>query len=87
MIDPTKSDQPMPVVNMVNIRQLLEEPLHSVLDESPNECSKGSTKTTSSCPSFPLRFGGMIFHVSHDSVTRDGDTTDERNARLAKNTD
>ena len=34
MIDPTKSDQPTPMVNMVNIRQLLEESLHNVLDES-----------------------------------------------------
>ena len=29
----------------------------------------------------------MIFHVSHDSVTRDGEIADERNARLAKNVD
>jgi hypothetical protein len=27
----------------------------------------------------------MIFHVSHDSTTRDGETSDERNAHLAKN--
>jgi hypothetical protein len=29
----------------------------------------------------------MIFHVSHDSVTRDDETIDERNARLVKNAD
>ena len=29
----------------------------------------------------------MIFHVSHDSITKDGETTEEREARLAKNTD
>ena len=29
----------------------------------------------------------MIFHVSHDSATRDGETSDECNARLAKNAD
>ena len=29
----------------------------------------------------------MIFHVSHDSTTRDGETADERNACLAKNAD
>ena len=29
----------------------------------------------------------MIFHVSHDSATKDGETVDERNARLAKNAD
>ena len=29
----------------------------------------------------------MIFHVSHDSITKDGKTAEEREARLAKNTD
>ena len=29
----------------------------------------------------------MIFHVSHDSVTKDGETAKEREAHLAKNTD
>ena len=29
----------------------------------------------------------MIFHVSHDSVTKDGETAEEREARLAKNAD
>ena len=29
----------------------------------------------------------MIFHVSHDSVTKDGESTEEREARLAKNAD
>ena len=27
----------------------------------------------------------MIFHVSHDSVTKDGETAEEREAHLAKN--
>ena len=29
----------------------------------------------------------MIFHISHDNVTKDGETVEEREARLAKNTD
>ena len=29
----------------------------------------------------------MIFHVSHDSVTKDGEITKEREACLAKNAD
>jgi hypothetical protein len=29
----------------------------------------------------------MIFHVSHDSATRDSENFDERNAHLAKNAD
>ena len=79
------------MVNMVAIHQLSNDPslsiesLHNVLNESPDDYSEGSTKTMSSCPTFPLGFGGMIFHVSHDSVTKDGETTEEREAHLAKN--
>ena len=29
----------------------------------------------------------MIFHVSHDSVTKDSETAEEREARLANNAD
>ena len=32
-----------------------------------------------------MGFEGMIFHVSHDSVTKEGETAEERDARLAKN--
>ena len=91
MIDPTDSGQPTPVVNMVAIRQLSgdsdlpTESLHNILDETPDDYSEGSTQTVPSCPAFPPRFGGMIFHVSHDSVTKYGETTKEREARLAKN--
>ena len=93
MIDPTNSCQPTPVINMVAIRQLLDDPslltesLHNIMIESPDDYSEGSTKTISSCPAFPSGFGGMIFHVSHDSVTKDGKTAEEREARLAKNVD
>ena len=93
MIDPTDSGQPASVVNMVAIRQLSDDPslptesLHNVLNESSDDYSKASTKTVSSCPTFPLGFGAMIFHVSHDSVTKDGETAEEREARLAKNAD
>ena len=90
MIDPTNSYQPTPMINMVATRQLLDDPslltksLHNVLIESPDDYSKGSTKTVSSYPTFPPGFGGMIFHVSHDSVTKDGETAEEREAHLAK---
>ena len=46
--DPTDSGQPVPVVNMVAIRQLSEdsplltESLHHVLDESTDDSSEGS---------------------------------------------
>jgi hypothetical protein len=88
MIDPTDSGLPVPMVNVVAICQLSDdsplptESLHDVMNESPNDYSKGSTKTVSSCPTFLPRFGGMIFHVSHDNITKDGETAEEREARL-----
>jgi hypothetical protein len=91
MIDPTDSGLPVPMVNMVAVRQLSDDSplstksLHNVMNESPNDSSEGSTKTVSSCPTFPPGVGGMIFHVSHDNVTKDGETVEEREARLAKN--
>jgi hypothetical protein len=93
MIDPTDSGQPTPVVNMVAIRQLSDdsplptESLHNVLEESPDDYFEGSTNTIPSYPTFPPGFGGMIFHISHDSVTKDGETAEECEARLAKNAD
>ena len=78
---------------MVAIRQLSDdsplptESLYNILNESPDDYSEGSTKTISSYPTFPLGFRGMIFHVSHDSITKDGKTSEERNAHLAKNAD
>ena len=81
------------MVNMVAIRQFSDdsplptESLYNILNESPDDYFKSSTKTVSSCPAFPLWSGGMIFHVSHDSVTKDGEITKEREACLAKDTD
>jgi hypothetical protein len=81
------------MVNIVAIHELsddsplLTESLHNILNESPNDYSESSTKTVSSCPTFPLEFGGMIFHVSHDSITKDGENAKEHEARLAKNAD
>ena len=63
IINPTDSSQPVPVVNMVAIRQLSDEPslstksLHNIPNESPDDYSRGSTKTTSSYPAFPSGFG------------------------------
>jgi hypothetical protein len=93
MINPTDFGLPVPLVNVVAIRQLsddsplLTESLHNVMNESPNDYSQGSTKIVSSYPTFPPGFGGMIFHISHDNITKDGETTEEREARLAKNAD
>ena len=90
MINLTYSDHPTPVVNMVVVRQLSNDPslptesLHNILNKSLDDYSEGSTKTVPSCPAFPPGFGGMIFHISHDSITKDGETAEEREAHLAK---
>ena len=78
---------------MVAIHQLLgdsdlpTESLHNILDETPDDYSERSTQIVPSYPTFSLGFGGMIFHFSHDSVTKDGETAEESEARLAKNAD
>ena len=80
MIDPTDFGHPAPVVNMVAVHQPSDDPslptesLHNVLNESPDDYSEGSIKIVSSCSTFPLGFRGVIFHVSHDSITNDGET-------------
>ena len=61
MIDLLKADQPTPVVNMVNIHQILDDSINDILEESPDAYSEDSTKTVSTCPTFPLGFGGGIF--------------------------
>jgi hypothetical protein len=66
---------------MVSIHQILDrtldptESLHEILKESPHdELSEGSTRTISSCPTFPPGFRGMIFAVSANSGMKHGET-------------
>ena len=79
-----EADQPMPMVNMVQIQQLSDEMLNTILEESPEPYSEGSTNN---CPPFPLGFGRDLFMVSHDSVAVDGETSVQRCEREARNTD
>jgi hypothetical protein len=87
MIDLPKAGQPAPVVNMVSIHQFPDDSLHSILEESPNEYSQGSTETIFTCPTFSSRFGGGIYHISHNSITKDGETFNQCDACLVKNAD
>jgi hypothetical protein len=93
-IDSADPDRSAPIVNMVSIDQILDrtpdptESLHEILEESPHdELLEGSTRTISSCPTFPLGFRGMIFAVSANSGMKHGETPKEREARRAKNTE
>ena len=72
-IDFLEADQPTPMINMVQIQtDLLDDTLHTILEESPEPYSEGSAST---CPPFPLGFGRELFMVSHDSVAIDGETS------------
>jgi len=54
-IDSLEADQPAPMVNMVQIRiDLPDDTLQTILEESPEPYSEGSTST---CPPFPPGFG------------------------------
>ena len=81
------------MVKMVAICQLSDEPslptesLHNFLNKSTDDYFEGSTKTVSSHHAFRLGFRGMIFHVSHDNITKDGETAEEHEGHLAKNAD
>ena len=80
-----KANQPTPMVNRVQIRtDLLDDTLHTILEESPELYSEGSTST---CPPFPLGFGRELFMVSHDSVAIDGETSVQCRERETRNAD
>ena len=64
------------MVNMVAIRQILDDSINNILEESPGLYSERSTETISTHPTFLPGFRGRIFHISHDSITRDGETSD-----------
>ena len=83
-IDLPEADQPAPTVNMVQLRQLPDDTLHTILEESPEPYSEGSTN---SCSSFPLGFGRELFMVSHDSIAVDGETSVQHCECEARNTD
>ena len=73
------------MVNMVQIRiDLLDETLHTILEESPKPYSEASAN---SCPSFSLGLGRELFMLSHDSFAVDGETSVQCREREAKNTD
>ena len=73
------------MVNMVQIRtDLLDDTLHTILEESPEPYFEGST---SNYPPFPLGFGRELFMDSHDSVAIDGETSVQRHEREARNVD
>ena len=74
---------------MLQIGQHPKESLHTILEENPDSEPQGSTEivaeTTAVQPPFPPFRGGGIFNVSIDSPPWDGETDEDRAARVNRN--
>jgi hypothetical protein len=89
LIDLPESDHPAPIVNVVEIRQIGEDSLSTILEESIGSTESHGTNHTRTLidpygqefPTFPPGFGGAIFAVSN------GETDQERVAREERNAD
>lgn len=75
------TDRCAPTINMVQISQIQDESLHTILEEDLSSESQGSTSTHTEtappCLRFPLGFGGELFMVSVDSRTCNNETDQE----------
>ena len=70
---------------MVQIRtDLPDDTLHTILEESSEPYSEGST---SNCPPFPPSFGTELFVVSQDNFAIGRETSVQRREREARNVD
>ena len=80
------ADQLSLTVNMLQIGRCPKASPHTILEENPDSKSQGSTETitetTAVQPHFPPFRGGGIFNVSIDSPPWDGETDEDRVARV-----
>jgi hypothetical protein len=85
----------MPTVNVVEIRQIREDSLSTMLEESTRSTESHGTNYTHTLIdpygqeflSFPPGFGGVVFVVNNDEPPHDGETDHERVAREERNAD
>jgi hypothetical protein len=95
LLDLPEPDHPAPTVNVVEIRQIKEDSLSTILEESTGSTRPHGTNHTRTLidpygedfPAFPLGFRGVVFTVSNDEPPRDGKTDQERAAREERNAD
>ena len=82
-------DQLSSTINMLQIDRRPEASLHTILEENPDSESHGSMETIDETaavqPPFPPFRGGGIFNVSIDSPPWDGETDEDRTARVNRN--
>jgi hypothetical protein len=95
LIDLPKPDHPMPTINVVEIRQIREDLLSTISEESIGSTKSHGTSYTRTLinpygqefQAFPPSFGGVVFIVSKDKPPHDGETDQDRVAREERNAD
>jgi hypothetical protein len=95
LIDLPEPDHPAPTANVVEIKQIGEDSLSTISEESTRSTKSHGTSYTHTLINpygqeflaFLPGFGGAIFVVSNDEPPRDGETDQERVAREERNTD
>jgi hypothetical protein len=92
LLDLPEPDHPAPTVNVVHIRQIGEDSLSTIPEESTGSHGTNYTRTLidpygEDFPAFPPGFGGAVFAVSNDETPRDGETDQERAAQEKRNAD
>jgi hypothetical protein len=95
LIDLPKPDHPVPTVNVVEIRQIREDSLSTILEESTGSIEAHGTSYTRTLidpygqefSAFPPGFRGVIFAFSNDEPPHDGETDQERVTREEINDD
>jgi hypothetical protein len=95
LLDLPKPDHPAPTVNVVQIKQIGEDSLSTIPEESTGSTGSHGTNYTRTLidpygedfPAFPPGFGGAIFAVSNNETPRDGETNQERAAQEKRNAD
>jgi hypothetical protein len=93
LIDLPELDHPAPTVNVVEIRQIREDSLSTILEEGTGSTESHGTSYTRTLIdpfgqeflAFPPGFGGAVFAISNDEPPRDGETDQERVAQEERN--
>jgi hypothetical protein len=84
--DLPEAGRPVPIVNMVRIEEVRGSRLPLIPKESSRSTQTQTEDYEEVFPPFPPGFGGMIFNISADEPTVDGEMEQDRDARVARNT-
>jgi hypothetical protein len=95
LIDLPEPDHPMPTVNVVEIRQIGEDSLSTIPEESTGSTESHETNYTHALIdpygqeflAFPPGFEGAVFAISNNEPPRGGETDQEKVTREERNVD